>query len=781
VKAQLRVLHLEDNPLDAKLIQISLESDEFNRAGATTGYPLARDLTARGVRFVWQVAIVCLGLSLSLDAAESGDGSMGRLLDLSILELQQVRVSAGTLEGAERREVPASITIISSEEIRESGARNLNELLEIYVPNELYLRHNWEASHIGIRGVIGDVDNKYLILVNGRVMNNFAHAGALSERDLNLLGDIKEVQVIRGPGSAVYGAGALIGVIDIKTFDGTSFTDTEITVKAGEIEEFYSVEFKRAFKLGDKARLFLYGGINDMVGANGHNAPLIPGLSGRAFDGTPVIAGEKYPLRLAKDRQAYHDEAQLKFHGELTVGDLSLWGRFTRGGEVQPLEQRWLLTPPQGLVRTDPRLFQLHGVGYEQLSFGADYKREIAAKWDLAGRIGYSIDDYTRTEFDGLLDANREDIFTARLLATWKSSAVHSLTFGSEYVHGEFGLPTLGYPGGRALSVSWAGVNPTPDAVTGFMPRWSSDTYSFLAEDHWDITPKWSLFTDLRIDKNYQTDFMYSPRAALIYKPSKLDTVKLILSQSVKADVAETLEFERELSGSKGDVETMRAIELSYTRLLGEQFSLGLNTFYNDFRLIGWDDADNRTTVVGDETTVGAELELAYQSETFRMGLSQGYSQLVDFRSSVPGIEGQAISAQPYGFGKDLNHWSTHITKLQFSYQPVKKLRFSGSVRIFWGWPGFKGYTDYANSVGIDSSGNPLDFLRDANYNPYGRIQARLNLGVTYAITKHFSAGIHGYNLLGLVDGHLNDRLIMFSSSAIRDAPSVAFTASFKF
>src|SRR6185437_12755933 len=205
-----------------------------------------------------------------------------------------------------------------------------------------------------------------------------------------------------------------------------------------------------------------------------------------------------------------------------------------------------------------PGTFQVQGVGYQQISIGADYKYEISDDWDLAARVGFDTDDYVRTEFDGILDANREDIYTARLLATWKSSTINSLTFGTEFRHGEYGLPVLGYPGGdRALSVEWAGVNPTANGVSGFMPRWSSDTYSVLAEDHWDIAPQWSLFTDARMDKEYQTKFMFSPRAALIYTPTDADTLKLILSQAVKADVEESLEFARETSGAKGDTETM--------------------------------------------------------------------------------------------------------------------------------------------------------------------------------------------------------------------------------
>ena len=700
---------------------------------------------------------------------------------MSIEDLVNVRVNIGTLGGSELRKVPATVTTITSQDIQESGARNLDELLEIYVPNMLYLHHSWNGDHIGMRGIVGDEDTKYLVLVNGKVMNNFV-AGATSERDISLLGDIQEIQVVRGPGSAVYGAGALIGVIDIKTFDGTTYHGTEATVRAGEGDEFYTAEIKSGFDLSDNAHLFLYGGISDLVGANSGASPYIPGISGSAVDGTPVIAGQNFPLPLPKSGQMFNGLPPLKFHAELTMGDFSLWSRFTRGGEVLPFDQRWLVGPPNGFPDIlPPGEYQLQAVGYQQISAGADYKHEINDHWELSARLGYSLDDYVRNEFDGLLDANREDIYTARLLATWKSSETHSLTFGAEYLHGEFGLPTLGYPGAPALSTAWAGINPTPNGVTGLMPRWSSDTYSLLAEDRWDIARDWSLFTDLRIDKNDQTDVMFSPRAALIYTPTRQDTFKLILSQAVKSDVASELELEREISGAKDDTETLRAVEFSYNRLLGEHLSLSANTFFNDFHIIGWDGDNSRSQPVGDADIVGLELELAYHGRTFQLGLSHGISQLVDFRNSVQGIEGQAITAEPYGFGHDLTHWSTQISKLNFTWRPVDRFRLSGSLRIFWGWPGWKDYTDYANNQGVDGNGDPLDFLRSSNYNPYDGVQARLNLGATYDVNKHLTLGLHGYNLLGLFGSHLNDRFIMFSSSAQQDPVAVAMTLSYKF
>lgn len=764
---------------------------DLDRAGlmATVGGMLSSAAVSRRrapgkIRAVRRVCLVCLViLSVVSNRTSADTNSIEALSTMSIEELMNVKVSAATLGGSDLRRAPAAITTITSADIRDSGARNLDELLEIYVPNSLYLRHSWEEDHFGIRGIIGDEDNKFLLLVNGRVMNNFVHAGAISERDLGLLGDIQEIRVVRGPGSAVYGAGALIGVIDIKTFDGTTFHGTEATVRAGEGDEFYTAEIKSGFDLGGNAHVFLYGGISDLAGANNSASPWVPGISGPAYNGSPVVAGQDYPPGLPRDGRMFLGLPPLKLHGELTIGDFTLWSRLTRGGEVQPFDQRWLVGPPEGFkTNQPPGNYVPQGVGYEQISAGADYRHEINDQWSVAGRLGYGLDDYVRTEFDGPIDANREDIYTARLLATWKSSDTHSLTFGAEYWHGEFGLPTFGYSSGPAISTAFVGIAPsTPNGESAYMPRWSSDTYSFLGEDRWDMAPDWSLFTDLRMDKNDRTDYMFSPRAALIYTPTDKDTFKLILSQAVKADVAEELEVEREVNGVKDDTETLRAAELDYNRLLGRHVSLGINTFFNDFYIIGWDNNNNRSQPAGNVDIVGAELELSYHARHFQAGLSHGFSQLVDFRNAVQGTEAQAISSEPYGFGHDVNHWSTHITKLNFTYRPVDRFRFTGSLRVFWGWPGWESYTAYANSIGVDSSGDPLDFRRQSGYNPYDGVQARLNLGAIYDVNKHLSLGLHGYNLLGLADPHLNDRFIMFSSSAQQDPVGVMMTVSCKF
>jgi len=131
-----------------------------------------------------------------------------------------------------------------------------------------------EADNLGLRGIMNDRDDKYLMLVNGRVMNDHTHYGAITERDLVLLRDIHHIDIIRGSGSALYGPGAIAMVINIVTDNAETFQGSEVSVRAGAIEEFQATEFRHGqkFKDGDGG-LYLYGGIGRYRGADALDAP----------------------------------------------------------------------------------------------------------------------------------------------------------------------------------------------------------------------------------------------------------------------------------------------------------------------------------------------------------------------------------------------------------------------------------------------------------------------------------------------------------------------------
>jgi hypothetical protein len=85
----------------------------------------------------------------------TADDDFDQPLSMNISELMNVKVSGvGTLTETRRFKVPAAVTQITNNDINTSGARSLHELLDIHVPGVQWIRHHWEFSHIGSRGII---------------------------------------------------------------------------------------------------------------------------------------------------------------------------------------------------------------------------------------------------------------------------------------------------------------------------------------------------------------------------------------------------------------------------------------------------------------------------------------------------------------------------------------------------------------------------------------------------------------------------------------------------
>ena len=113
--------------------------------------------------------------------------------------------------------------IEKTEMIKFTPARNIYDLIEVYVPGAIWMIHE-EGPHMGIRGIIVNRNYKYLLLLNGRNLNNKGHFGAKSELEAWDLNDIERIEIIRGPGSVTYGPGAVGGVINIITYSTNNQT-----------------------------------------------------------------------------------------------------------------------------------------------------------------------------------------------------------------------------------------------------------------------------------------------------------------------------------------------------------------------------------------------------------------------------------------------------------------------------------------------------------------------------------------------------------------------------
>jgi len=126
------------------------------------------------------------------------------------------RVVTASRRAQSSLEAPNATTVITSEEIRLSGASSLPELLR-RVPGMEVMMMGVGSANVSLRGFNQRVANKVLMLVDGRTEYQDFLGMTLWGAIPVELEDIERIEVIRGPGSALYGANAMLGVINIIT------------------------------------------------------------------------------------------------------------------------------------------------------------------------------------------------------------------------------------------------------------------------------------------------------------------------------------------------------------------------------------------------------------------------------------------------------------------------------------------------------------------------------------------------------------------------------------
>ena len=115
-------------------------------------------------------------------------------------------------------EVPVPTTLITEEMIRNSGARNLQEVLATFVPGMTVVDCN-DDINIAMRGIYSNGQEKILIMLNGHRLNSYCTNIAAPDFSIGLE-KLKQIEVLRGPASSLYGGVALTAVVNLITKQG---------------------------------------------------------------------------------------------------------------------------------------------------------------------------------------------------------------------------------------------------------------------------------------------------------------------------------------------------------------------------------------------------------------------------------------------------------------------------------------------------------------------------------------------------------------------------------
>lgn len=179
----------------------------------------------------YTIALICsFLLTHPIYAQDSLATQSPDLLDLSLEQLMNIPVTVASQKSTSLGQTPGSITVFTEDMIQKSGARDINDLL-MRVPGFDIANDVGNVLSFGIRGNWG-IEGKILVMVDGQIINETSYGSApLAQRFP--LNHIKQIEIIRGSGSVVYGGVAALAVISIKTKTGSDLKGIAFTSSAG--------------------------------------------------------------------------------------------------------------------------------------------------------------------------------------------------------------------------------------------------------------------------------------------------------------------------------------------------------------------------------------------------------------------------------------------------------------------------------------------------------------------------------------------------------------------
>ena len=153
-------------------------------------------------------ALLLLGSALPVWAAGADD-------DLKFFE-DEAQVVSASLKPSTIRQAPATVYVVTSDDIRTSGAQTIWDALRT-VPGVDVMETRANQGEVSIRGLNGAETNRTLVLLDGKTVLNGLFDSLTWESIPVMMEEIERIEVVEGPASALYGANAITGVINIIT------------------------------------------------------------------------------------------------------------------------------------------------------------------------------------------------------------------------------------------------------------------------------------------------------------------------------------------------------------------------------------------------------------------------------------------------------------------------------------------------------------------------------------------------------------------------------------
>ncbi len=142
------------------------------------------------------------------------------LSSLSLSELMNVKVTSSLFFDISWKKTPGHVFVINADDIENSANRTLEDIMMMKIPGILTGRGVRQGTGVGVRGLMIDNNAKTLVMLDGQNLNQRTHDGYMVGHISSLLGDIKSIEFMNGPGIIVHGSGAINGFINMLPKNG---------------------------------------------------------------------------------------------------------------------------------------------------------------------------------------------------------------------------------------------------------------------------------------------------------------------------------------------------------------------------------------------------------------------------------------------------------------------------------------------------------------------------------------------------------------------------------
>jgi iron complex outermembrane recepter protein len=458
-------------------------------------------------------------------------GAQPALVELSLEDLGQVTVTSTAKREQRLADAPASLYVISADDIRRAGVTRLPEALRL-APNLQVAQAYGSAYAITARGFNANSANKLLVLIDGRSVYTPLFAGVFWDAQDLALEDVERIEVSSGPGSTLWGVNAVNGVINIITRRAAATRGTLASVAVGNQER--SAVLRHGWSLGEQGAMRLYVKRSDM--AHGETA-----AGSRVEDAGHLLQGG--------------------FRAGWTQGEhrFTLLGNAYRGNHGQPL--------PGSIALTGIN-FALDTIRLSGINLLARWLRPLGSgELSVQGYVDRTV-RVTPPTFDETLH-----IADLEVQLTLRPAPAHTLVLGFNHRRSE---DAVGHG----------------TAQFAFLPTQLNQSWTSLyAQDEIALADSLRLTLGARAERNDYTGSEFLPNLRLAWKPAPGQLLWASAARTVRApsrldrDVYVPAQPPFLLDSSAGSfrAETAEVVELGYRGQPLPALTLSATAFHADY------------------------------------------------------------------------------------------------------------------------------------------------------------------------------------------------------